>query len=72
LLISLVDYRLLLLLVIAATGACALPLLIRPAAEPADAGEPGPDEPAEASEPGHGEPAGQASQAEPKTAIAPV
>jgi MFS family permease len=36
LLISVVDYRLLLLLVILATGACGLLLLIRPAAEPAN------------------------------------
>ena len=66
LLISLVDYRLLLLIVIAATGACALLLLVRPAAEPADAGEPSP------AEPGHGEPAAAASQAEPDTVTAPA
>src|ERR1022692_193860 len=38
-LISLVDYRLLLVFVIVATGACALLLLMRPAAEPADVEE---------------------------------
>ena len=66
LLISLVDYRLLLLLVILATGACALVLLIRPAADPADADEPGDGEP------GGRKLAAAAGQAEPNPAAAPA